>query len=198
MMHFLSMLRRTQISASLLLAATISFAGLYLANTAVLVNEAKPTEFDLRTNGLLAHVCDTGFNVGIHIDLERISDKERLRIVIDPRLKSPVATGRPARIPTDVVLQQLPAGSYIATKLVLGDRDPVPFKSDTFEIKSGSVTSFGKIKVRPETNFLGMMERISIKTDSVDIAPRLKAVKAFGIDTMPVASKKLGWTIEAP
>ena len=198
MMHFLSMIRRALIPAALLLIATGSFAGLYLANTAVLVNEAKPTEFDLRTNGLLAHVCDTGFNVGIRIDLERISDKERLRIVIDPRLKAPVGTGRPARIPTDVVLQQLPPGSYIATKLVLGDRDPVPFKSDTFAIKSGSVTSLGKVKVRPETNFLGMMERITIKTDSVDIASRLKTVKAFGIDSMPVAPKKLGWIIEAP
>ncbi|MEK7392429.1 MAG: hypothetical protein AAB214_07660 [Fibrobacterota bacterium] len=192
------MIRRALIPAALLLIATGSFAGLYLANTAVLVNEAKPTEFDLRTNGLLAHVCDTGFNVGIRIDLERISDKERLRIVIDPRLKAPVGTGRPARIPTDVVLQQLPPGSYIATKLVLGDRDAVPFKSDTFAIKSGSVTSLGKVKVRPETNFLGMMERITIKTDSVDIASRLKTVKAFGIDSMPVAPKKLGWIIEAP
>jgi len=194
-MHFPSMKR---IHLGLLIAATSTFAGLYLANTAVLVNEAKPTEFDLRANGLLAHVCDTGFNVGIHIDLERLSDKERFRIVLDPRLKAPVATGRPARLPTDVVLQQLPPGSYIATKLLLGNQTPVAFKSDTFEIKTGSVTSFGRIKVRPETNFLGMMERITIKTDSVDIAPRLKAIKNFGIDSMGVVSKKLGWTVEAP
>lgn len=195
MMHFLSMIR---IHLALLLAAATSFAGLYLANSAVLVNEAKPTEIDLGANGLLAHVCDTGFNVGIHIDLERLSDKERFRIVMDPRLKSPVPTGRPVRIPTDVVLQQLPAGAYVATKLVLGNQDPVPFKSDTFEIKKGTVTSFGRIKVRPETNFLGMMERVTIKTDSVDIVPRLKALKTFGIDSLPVAPKSVRWSIEAP
>jgi len=183
---------------AILLVASTTFAGLYLANTAPLVNEAKPTEIDLHANGLLAHVCDTGFNVGMHIDLERLSDKERFRIVLDPRLKAPLATGRPARLPTDVVLQQLPPGSYIATKLVLGSQDPVSFKSDTFQIKAGAVTSFGKIKVRPETNFLGMMERITIKTDSVDIAPRLKNIKSFGIDSLAVAPKKLGWTVEAP
>lgn len=190
------MLRRLLWTTTLL--ASSAFAGLYLANTAVLVNEAKPSEFDLGANGLLAHVCDTGFNVGIRIDLERLSDKERFRIALDPRLKTPVATGRPARIPTDVALQQLPPGSYIATKLLLGDRTPVPFKSDTFEIKAGTVTSWGRIKVRPETNFLGMMERITIKTDSVDLAPRLKAIGNFGIDSLPVVVKKLGWTVEAP
>ncbi len=182
----------------LLALSATTFAGLYLANPATLVNESTTTEIDLKSNGLLAHVCDTGFNVGIHIDLVRLSDQERFRIVLDPRLKGPVPTGRPARLATDVVLQQLPAGSYTATKLILGDRDPVSFKSDTLVVKPGSVTSMGKIKVRPETNFLGLLVNITIKTDSVDITKRLKVIHALGIDSLPVTNKPVDWIIEAP
>jgi len=171
--------------ALLVLSAT-ALAGPNLAEPALLVNEAKPGQVDLRSNGLLVHVCDGGFGGAVKVDLRRLSDGEKFRIAMDPRV----------RTSGGVVMQQLPPGQYVATRLFLGDRDPVPFRSDTFAIRAGGITSFGKVKVAPETNLLGLMVNLKIKTDSVDIGPRLKVLRDFGVDSLPVVPKPIAWTIE--
>lgn len=180
------MARMTRPTFALLALATAAFAGLNLATPAVRLDEASVSQVDLRTNGVLAHVCDGGFGGAIRIDLRRLSDSEQIRIAVDPRVRTPGA----------VVLQQLPPGRYVATKLLLADRDPVAFPSDTFEVVAGRVTSLGKVKVRPELDLLGRMKRLVVKTDSVDIGARLKAAKFFGSDTLPVAAIAIDWGIE--
>lgn len=173
-------------SAVLLVLAATAFAGLNLATPAVRLDEASTTQIDLRANGVVAHVCDGGFGGAIRVDLKRVSDSERVRIALDPRV----------RTPGGLVLQQVPPGRWVATKLLLADRDPVAFPSDTFEVVAGRITSFGKVKVRPELDLLGMMKRLVVKTDSVDIGARLKAAKLFGSDTLPVAPIAIDWGIE--
>lgn len=170
-------------------------AGLYVPTTALLVNEARPLDVDLRRNGLVAHVCDSGFNVGVTIDLERVSDQEKFRIVLDPRLDRPVAPGRPARLSSDVVLQQLPPGAYLARKLGLGDRDPVPFGPDTLVVQPGRILSLGRLRIAGDLDFMGMLLKVRVGTWNDTIAPRLKAIHALGVDTLPIDSKRLDWTI---
>lgn len=174
-------------SSRLLLAlSTAAFAGLNLATPAPRLDQAKPGEIDLRANGVLAHVCDGGFGGAITIDIKRVADDEKYRLAIDPRV----------RTPGTLVLQQVPPGRYVAIKLNLADRDPVPFVSDTFEIRAGHVTSFGKVKVAPETDLLGFMKRLVVKTDSVDISGRLKSFREFGIDSLPTTPRPVDWKIE--
>ena len=174
-----------RIQSALVLASAV-FAGPNLAEPALLVNEAKPAQVDLRSNGLLVHVCDGGFGGAVKIDLRRLADDEKFRIAMDPRV----------RTPGGVVMQMLPPGQYVATRLFLADRDPVAFKPDTFAIRAGAIVSFGKVKVAPVTNLLGLMTSLEIRTDSVDIAPRLKAVRDFGVDSLPVLEKPIFWKIE--
>lgn len=173
-------------SLLLLACAAVATASPYLAQPALLLNDAKPSQADLKANGVVAHVCDGGFGGATKVEIKRLSDGEKFRIVMDPRLRGQGA----------VALQQLPPGSYVGVRLFLADRDPLPFSSDTFEVKPGRVTSFGKVRVAPETNMLGLMKRLLIQTDSVDIRPRLASVKEFGIDTLPVVPKPLDWKIE--
>lgn len=175
-----------RIQLAIVLFAIAAIAGPHLAEPALLVNDARPAQVDLRSNGLLVHVCDGGFGGAVKIDLRRLSDDEKFRIAMDPRVRT--AGG--------VVMQQLPPGQYVATRLLLADRDPVAFKSDTFAIRAGGIVSFGKVKVAPVTNLLGLMTSLEIRTDSVDIAPRLKAVRDFGVDSLPVVEKPIAWKIE--
>lgn len=182
--------------AAILLFSASAFAGLYVPSHAVLVNQAKSLDVDLKSNGLLAHVCDTGFNVGVQIDLKRIKDEEKFRIALDPRLSSPLRPGQPPRLPTDVVLQQLPPGTYTATKISLGDRDPVPFKSDTFTVEAGQILSFGKIRIEPKLDFLGFLLRIEVVTLPDSIQGKIKAIHAYGIDALPIRTKPLKWIVE--
>lgn len=184
-------MRRFLLTA-LLLAAPL-FAGLYSADPVVLVAKAKPAELDFRNNGLLAHVCDTGFNVGVAIEIKRLGDGERFRIVLDPRLDPP----KPGTAPNRVVLQQLGPGSYTATKLLLGDKDPKAFKSDTFAVKAGQILSIGRIRIAPETNFLGYLTRIGIETVFERIEPQIRACGVPGVDSLPIAGRKLKWSVEA-
>jgi hypothetical protein len=183
-------------AAALLLLATTAFAGLYVPSQALLVNEAKSLDVDPKANGFLAHVCDTGFNVGVKIDLKRIPDDEKFRIVLDPRLSAPLRPGQPHRLPTDVVLQQIPPGRYLATKITLGDQDPVPFKADTFAIAAGQILSLGKIRIEPKLDFLGFLLRIEITTGPDSIQGRIKAIHAYGIDALPIQTKPVKWIVE--
>ena len=173
-------------SVILLALSAAAFAGLNLASPVLRLDQARPGEIDLRSYGVLAHVCDGGFGGAISVDLKRLSDDEKFRIAIDPRV----------RTPGGVVLQQVPPGRYVAFRLLLGDREPVAFSSDTFEIQTGRITSFGKVKVAPETDLLGYMKRLIVKTDSVDISGRIKSFHDFGIDSLPVAPKPVDWKIE--
>lgn len=173
-------------SALLLALSAAAFAGLNLASPVLRLDQARPDQVDLRSYGVLAHVCDGGFGGAITIDLKRLSDDEKFRIAIDPRV----------RTPGGLVLQQVPPGRYVPIRLNIADRDPVPFGSDTFEIQAGKVTSFGKLKVAPETDLLGFMKRLLVKTDSADISGRLKAYREFGIDSLPVTPRPVNWGIE--
>jgi len=78
----------------------------------------------------------------------------------------------------------------------LGENDPVSFAADTFEIQPGRITSFGKIKVDPQTNLLGQMKRLVVKTDSLDLSRRLQANGDHRLDSLPVASHPIDWRIE--
>ncbi|MBK8801882.1 MAG: hypothetical protein IPN71_07470 [Fibrobacteres bacterium] len=151
------------------------WGGLNLADPALLVTKASQGQVNLTDNGLLVHVCQGGFAGGIHVDILRVSDKEKIRIAIDPVLQ----TG-------DLVLQQLPPGRYVPTHLQLAGRDPQRFSSDTFEVRAGAITSLGKVRVTPVTNLLGQMSRLDLVTDSLDITARLKALRKRRIDSMPL------------
>ena len=178
-----------------LLLPAIALAGLYVPEPAPLLNEAKPLDVDLRRNGVLAHVCDSGFNVGVAIDLVRLSDQEKFRIVLDPKLDRPLPPGRPPRLATRVVFQQIPPGRYAAVKLSLGDRDPVPFAPDTLEVKAGQILSFGRVRIDADLDFLGMLDQVRVTTWNDTLEPRIREVRAFGLDTLPVARKALKWKI---
>jgi hypothetical protein len=180
----------------LLALPAAALAGLYVPTQALLVNRAKPPEVDLAANGLIAHIRDTGFDVGVQIDLRRVSDQEKFRFSLDPRPSSPMHPGRTSR-GTDVVFQQLPPGVYVATKISLGTNDPVPLKPDTLVVRAGQILSLGKVRVRPELDVLGLMEKLDVQTRVWVIDSSIKAVRAYGIDTLPVVSKQLRWTIEA-
>lgn len=159
--------------------------GLNFADPALLVNQAKQGQVDLVANGLLVHVCAGGFGGGIQVDIRRTSDDEKIRLAIDPVLRS-----------GDLILQQLPPGRYVTTHLQLASRDPLRFSSDTFEIRAGAITSFGKVRVTPTTNFLGLMTRLDIATDSLDISARIKALRMKRLDTMPLAARSIQWKVE--
>jgi hypothetical protein len=182
--------------AAILLLSTSAFAGLYVPTQALLVNQAKALDVDLKSNGLLAHVCDSSFNVGVKIDLKRISDEEKFRMVLDPRLSAPLRPGQPPRLPTNVVLQQIPPGKYVATKITLGDKDPVPFKSDTLVVQAGHILSLGRIRIEPKLDFMGFLLRIEISTQPDSIQAKIKAIHSYGIDTLPIQTKSVKWTIE--
>lgn len=159
--------------------------GLNFADPALLVNQAKQGQVNLVANGLLAHVCAGGFGGALQVDILRTSDDEKIRLAIDPVLRS-----------GDLILQQLPPGRYVATHLQLAGRDPLRFSSDTFEIRAGAITSFGKVRVTPTTNLLGSMTRLDIATDSLDISSRIKALRMKRLDTMPLAPRSIQWRIE--
>ncbi|HXP90199.1 MAG TPA: hypothetical protein VN931_04620 [Fibrobacteria bacterium] len=173
-----------------------ALAGLYVPTQALLVNRAKPSEVDLKTNGLIAHIRDTGFDVGVQVDLARLSDQEKFRLSLDPRPPSPPRAGRTSR-GTDVVFQQLPPGTYVATRIALGTNDPVPFKPDTLVVRVGQILSLGRVRVSPQLDMLGLMEKLEVQTRVWVIDSSIKAVRAYGIDTLPVVSKRIRWTIEA-
>lgn len=173
-------------SLLLLALSAAAFAGLNLASPVARLDQARPGEIDLRSYGVLAHVCDGGFGGAITIDVKRVSDDEKYRLAIDPQV----------RTPGGVVLQQVPPGRYVALRLNLADRDPVPFHADTFEVRAGRITSFGKVKVAPETDLLGFMKRLVVKTDSADISGRLKAFRDFGVDSLPIDPRPVDWKIE--
>ncbi|HNY29258.1 MAG TPA: hypothetical protein PKO15_00080 [Fibrobacteria bacterium] len=172
--------------AALLLLGSF-FGGLNYADPALLVTKASQGKINLSENGLLVHVCQGGFGGGVQVDIQRTTDKERIRLAMDPVLQ----TG-------DLVMQQLPPGRYVPTHLVLAGRDPQRFTSDTFEIRTGAITSFGKVRVAPVTNFLGLMTRLDIVTDSADILPRLKALRKRKIDSMPLLVRPIYWQVEPP
>jgi hypothetical protein len=174
---------------------TAALAGLYVPTQALLVNRAKRIEVDVKANGLIAHIRDTGFDVGVQVDLVRLSDEEKFRITLDPRPKDPA---HPEKTPkgTTVVFQQVPPGVYVANKISLGAKDPVPFEPDTFEVRAGQILSFGEVRVQPELDMLGMMEKLEVRTKVWVIDSAIHAVHAYGIDTLPVVSKRLRWEIE--
>jgi|GEM_PF-1164419 len=178
-----------------LLLPAAALAGLYVPTPALLVNRAKPQEVDLRENGLVAHIRDSGFDVGVHVDLVRLADQEKFRISLDPRPPPPGGPNRPYH-GTDVVFQQLPPGTYLATKISLGTDDPVAFKPDTLVVRAGQILSLGRIRVAPDLDMLGLMEKLEVQTTVWDIDSAIKAVRAYGIDTLPVVSKHLRWTVE--
>lgn len=178
----------------ILLPAAV-LAGLYVPTQALLVNRAKRVDVDLKANGLIAHIRDTGFDVGVQVDLKRISDEEKFRIALDPRPPDPA---HPGKTPsgTSVVFQQLPPGVYIATKISLGAKDPISVKPDTFVVRVGQILSLGKIRIWPQLDMLGFMDKLEVQTKVWAIDSAIKAVHAYGIDTLPVVSKQLKWEIE--
>jgi len=186
---------RSRLWLLLILPASV-LAGPYVPTSALLVNEAKPLEVDSKANGFIAHVCDSGFNVGLMVDLVRLSDQEKYRIVLDPKLDRPVPLGKPPRLPTTVVFQQIPPGTWLATKLSLGDRDPVRFGPDTLVVKVGQILSLGRIRVDADLDFLGMLDRVRVTTWSDTIEARIRAVHARGLDTLPVVRKSVAWIIQ--
>lgn len=190
--YFPSMVRSRFLLALLPAAA---LAGLYVPTQALLVNRAKRMEVDLKANGLIAHIRDTGFDVGVQVDLKRVSDEEKFRIVLDSR---PSDTAHPGRTPsgTTVVFQQLPPGVYVATRISLGGNDPIPFKPDTLVVRAGQILSLGKVRIRPELDVLGFMEKLEVQTKVWGIDSAIKAVHAYGIDTLPLVSKPIKWEIE--
>ena len=179
----------------IILLPTAALAGLYVPTQALLVNRAKRSEVDVKANGLVAHIRDTGFDVGVQVDLKRVGDEEKFRISLDPRPSDPA---HPGKIPsgTSVVFQQLPPGVYVASKISLGAKDPIPFKPDTFVVRPGQILSLGKVRVQPELDMLGFMEKLEVRTTVWAIDSAIKAVHAYGIDTLPVISKQLRWEIE--
>lgn len=184
---------RTRFLLSLL--PTVALAGLYVPTQALLVNRAKRMEVDLKANGLVAHIRDTGFDVGVQVDLKRVSDEEKFRISLDPRPSDPA---HPEKVPkgTSVVFQQLPPGTYLATKISLGANDPVPLKPDTIVVVAGRIVSLGKVLVRPQLDMLGFMEKLEVRTRVWAIDSAIHSVHAYGIDTLPVVSKPIRWEIE--
>lgn len=189
-----SMIRPRPWLLSLLLPVA-ALAGLYVPTSALLVNEAKPLDVDSKRNGFIAHVCDSGFNVGLMVDLVRVSDQEKYRIVLDPKIDRPVPLGKPPRLPTSVVFQQIPPGVYLATKLSLGDREPVRFGPDTLVVKAGQILSLGRIRANADLDFLGMLDQVRIATWSDTIEARIRAVHVGGLDTLPIFSKSIQWII---
>jgi len=179
----------------LLTLPAVAVAGLYVPTQALLVNRAKPQEVDLAANGLIAHIRDSGFDVGVQVDLVRLSDQEKFRFSLDPRPINPMHPARTSR-GTDVVFQQLPPGTYLATKISLGTNDPVPFKPDTLVVRAGQILSLGRVRVSPELDMLGLMDKLDVLTRVWDIDSAIGAVHAYGIDSLPVVSKHLHWTVE--
>ena len=184
---------RSRFLVVLLPAAAL--AGLYVPTQALLVNRAKRAEVDLKSNGLIAHLRDTGFDVGVKVDIERVSDQEKYRIVLDPR---PSDSAHPGKAPkgTSVVFQQLPPGVYLATKISLGQNDPIPFKPDTLVVRAGQILSLGKVRIRPRLDMLGLMETLEVRTTVWGIDSAIRSVHAYGIDTLPLVAKQLRWEIE--
>lgn len=167
------------------LLARLAQAGLNFADPALLVNQAKAGQVDLRTNGLVAHVCLGGLGGQVKVDLKRVSDDEKIRLAMDP----PLTKG-------DLILQQIPPGRYVATHLLLCDRDPMRFGSDTFEVRAGSITTLGKVRLAMTTNLLGQLTRFDLATDSLDLRSRIQALRMKRLDTMPVQPTPIHWMAE--
>jgi len=182
-------------SLLLLLLPAAAFAGLYVPTQALLVNRAKRVEVDVKDNGLIAHIRDTGFDVGVQVDLKRVSDDEKFRIVLDPRPPDP---SHPGKTPsgTSVVFQQLPPGIYLATKISLGSKDAIPLKPDTFVVRAGQILSLGKVRIWADLDMLGFMEKLQVQTKVWAIDSAIRAVHAYGIDSLPVVAKQIRWEIE--
>jgi hypothetical protein len=72
----------------------------------------------------------------------------------------------------------------------------MPFKPDTLVVVAGQILSLGRVRVSPELDMLGLMEKLDVETRVWVIDSSIKAVRAYGIDTLPVVSKRLRWTIE--
>lgn len=178
-----------------MLLATLGVAGTLIPTKATLVSDrSKASEVDLKANGILALVRDTGFDVGVRMDLVRISDQERYRISLDP-LRDPTA----ARwLSPALVLQQLPEGRYAAIHILLGSDQTQPFKTDTFEIKKGRILSLGKIHIYPVKDFFGFMKQLVVETSGDTNLPALKHVQAYGIDTLGIDAHPVRWVKEAP
>jgi hypothetical protein len=182
----------------LFLAASLAVtaaAGTLIPTKATLVSDrSKAAEVDLKANGLLALVRDTGFDVGVRMDLMRVSDQERYRILLDP-LRDPAAT---RWLSPTLVLQQLPEGRYTAVHILLGSDQTQAFKTDTFEIKKGRILSLGRLRIWPVKNFLGFMKELRVESVGDSGLPALKGISAYGIATLPVDVHPVRWAKEAP
>ncbi len=185
---------KTTLALAMLLA-TLGGAGTLIPTKAPLVSDrSKASEVDLKANGLLALVRDTGFNVGVRMDLMRISDQERYRISLDP-LRDPTA----ARwLSPTLVLQQLPEGRYTAVHILLGSDQTQSFTTDTFEVKKGRILSLGKIHIYPVKDFFGFMKRLVVETSGDTALIALKGIPTYGIDTLGIDAHPVRWMKEAP
>jgi hypothetical protein len=179
--------------------AFVGWAGSSIPTNSVLVSErSNAAQVDLKGNGLLAFVRDTGFDVGIRLDLVQLETKDRYRISLDPLRDR---TFRPDQQPLarwlapDLVLQQLPEGHYTPFRIFLGGDRPTPFKADTFLVRKGEITSFGRLRIAPQLNFLGQMKQLDLVTKHDSLAPKLKAIHEHGIDSLPVKNRALRWAI---
>jgi len=175
------------------------WAGSSIPTNAVLVSErSNAQQVDLKGNGLLAFVRDTGFDVGIRLDLVQLETKDRYRISLDPlrdRTFRPDQQPQARWLTPDLMLQQLPEGHYTPFRILLGGDRTTPFKADTFQVRKGEITSLGLLRIAPQLNFLGQMKQLDLVTRSDSLAPKLKAVHVHGIDSLPVKSRALRWAV---
>lgn len=190
-----------KLSAILVAAlAGLALAGSFVPTPAVLVNAREnAAKTRLADNGLLAFRCDTAFNVGVRVDLRRLSDGDLWRIVLDPNFKPKGmdSARRAARwTAPQVVLQQLPEGDYAPVRIYVGSDKPLSFSGDTLHVHKGSVTSLGDIRMVPEKNLLGGLVGLRIESVGRAADSLLADIPDFGIKALPVRKDSLGWSME--
>lgn len=185
---------------ALCLGAAAALAGSFVPTSALLVNErARSAQVDLAGNGLLAFRGDSAFAMGIRVDLRRLSDGELWRIVLDPDLRGRGmdSARRAAKwITRDLVLQQLPEGDFVPTRLFAGSDKPLPCAGDTLRIRKGTTTSWGDIRLTPEKDLLGRPVGLRLATVGRRADSLLATLPAYGISGLPVRHDSLGWAME--
>lgn len=182
------------------LLAGLALAGSFVPTPAVLVNARENApKIALAANGLLAFRTDTAFNVGVRVDLRRLSDGDLWRIVLDPNFKprGMDSARRAARwLAPQVVLQQLPEGDYAPVRIYVGSDKPLSFSGDTLHVHKGTVTSLGDIRLVPEKNLLGGLVGLRIESFGRTADSLLPGIADFGIQSLPLRRDSLGWSME--
>jgi hypothetical protein len=187
-------------------AGATVFAGSFFPTIAVIANEkGNEKKIDAKANGFVAFAASKAPDESASIDLERISDEETFRIVLNPSFENSISFSlgpfvvAEKRMDRDVLsktlaVEQLPPGRYVTRHFYLGKKGGgSAMRKDTLEIEAGKIVSLGILEISAERNFLQIVKTFRIETKGTIPDSTFIPFGRLGIPTTPSVSRSVKW-----